>query len=161
MDTWQLADIPDQAGSTHLVTGPSVGGIGFTTALELARRGARVILAGRRDEALREAEDAVRREVAGAELVRVTLDLASLESVRAAAREVADLGPLESWGLEIERRTIRVDTTMATSRERVYAAGDVVSYPGKVRLIATGFGEAARTGSESPISAAGEGGEEG
>jgi NAD(P)-dependent dehydrogenase (short-subunit alcohol dehydrogenase family) len=95
MDTWQLADIPDQAGRTHLVTGPSVGGIGFTTALELARRGARVILAGRRDEALREAEDAVRREVAGAELVRVTLDLASLESVRAAAREVADLGPLD------------------------------------------------------------------
>ena len=32
---------------------------------------------------------------------------------------------------------------MATTRERVYAAGDVASYPGKVKLIATGFGEAA------------------
>ncbi|ACU98126.1 NAD(P)/FAD-dependent oxidoreductase [Saccharomonospora viridis] len=65
------------------------------------------------------------------------------QTVVAALGFTADLGPLESWGLEIERRTIRVDTTMATSRERVYAAGDVVSYPGKVRLIATGFGEAA------------------
>ena len=38
---------------------------------------------------------------------------------------------------------IEVNSTMATARERVYAAGDVAAYPGKVKLIATGFGEAA------------------
>jgi thioredoxin reductase len=36
-----------------------------------------------------------------------------------------------------------VDSTMLTRRDRVFAAGDIVEYPGKVKLIATGFGEAA------------------
>ncbi|WP_298178700.1 NAD(P)/FAD-dependent oxidoreductase [Saccharomonospora sp.] len=65
------------------------------------------------------------------------------QTVVAALGFTADLGPIESWGLQVERRTVKVDTTMATTRERVYAAGDVASYPGKVKLIATGFGEAA------------------
>jgi thioredoxin reductase (NADPH) len=64
-------------------------------------------------------------------------------SVVAALGFTADLGPIESWGLEIDHRAIAVDSTMATPRSRVYAAGDVASYPGKVKLIATGFGEAA------------------
>jgi thioredoxin reductase (NADPH) len=64
-------------------------------------------------------------------------------SVVAALGFTADLGPIESWGLEIDHRAIAVDSTMATPRERVYAAGDVAAYPGKVKLIATGFGEAA------------------
>ena len=64
-------------------------------------------------------------------------------AVVAALGFTADLGPIESWGLEIDHRAIAVDTTMATARERVYAAGDVAAYPGKVKLIATGFGEAA------------------
>lgn len=64
-------------------------------------------------------------------------------TVVAALGFTADLGPIASWGLEVERRAIRVDSTMRTVRERIYAAGDVASYPGKVRLIATGFGEAA------------------
>ncbi|EHR52618.1 thioredoxin reductase [Saccharomonospora marina XMU15] len=65
------------------------------------------------------------------------------QTVVAALGFTADLGPIESWGLTIEQRSIQVDTTMATARERVYAAGDVAAYPGKVKLIATGFGEAA------------------
>lgn len=65
------------------------------------------------------------------------------QTVVAALGFTADLGPIESWGLDLDKRSIRVDTTMATNRERVYAAGDVASYPGKVKLIATGFGEAA------------------
>ncbi|MEC3979882.1 NAD(P)/FAD-dependent oxidoreductase [Amycolatopsis sp. H20-H5] len=64
-------------------------------------------------------------------------------SVVAALGFTADLGPIESWGLEIDHRAISVDSTMATARDRVYAAGDVAAYPGKVKLIATGFGEAA------------------
>lgn len=56
----------------------------------------------------------------------------------------ANLGPLLEWGLDIQlRRHIVVATTMATSVPGVYAAGDICEYPGKVRLIATGFGEAA------------------
>jgi ferredoxin/flavodoxin---NADP+ reductase len=65
------------------------------------------------------------------------------QAVIAALGFTADLGPLESWGLELHRRAITVDSTMRTNRPRVYAAGDVATYPGKVKLIATGFGEAA------------------
>jgi len=64
-------------------------------------------------------------------------------AVVAALGFTADLGPIESWGLEIDHRAIAVDSTMKTAREYVYAAGDVAAYPGKVKLIATGFGEAA------------------
>lgn len=55
----------------------------------------------------------------------------------------ADLGPLGQWGLALDRRHIVVDSTMVTNLPRVFAAGDIVEYPGKVRLIATGFGEGA------------------
>ncbi|WP_199432520.1 NAD(P)/FAD-dependent oxidoreductase [Qaidamihabitans albus] len=65
------------------------------------------------------------------------------QTVVAALGFTADLGPIETWGLEIHKRSIAVDSTMATARDRVYAAGDVAAYPGKVKLIATGFGEAA------------------
>lgn len=65
------------------------------------------------------------------------------QTVVAALGFTADLGPIESWGLELDHRAIVVDSTMRTARERVYAAGDVAQYPGKVKLIATGFGEAA------------------
>ncbi|WP_436493769.1 NAD(P)/FAD-dependent oxidoreductase [Actinokineospora sp. HUAS TT18] len=65
------------------------------------------------------------------------------QAVVAALGFTADLGPIESWGLKIDHRSISVDTTMRTVRDRVYAAGDVAAYPGKVKLIATGFGEAA------------------
>jgi thioredoxin reductase (NADPH) len=65
------------------------------------------------------------------------------DEVIAALGFVADLGPLQSWGLELHKRHIVVDSHMATSVPGVFAAGDVVEYPGKVRLISTGFGEAA------------------
>jgi thioredoxin reductase len=65
------------------------------------------------------------------------------DSIVAALGFTADLGPLATWGLQLDRRHIVVDTTMATTRERVFAAGDISDYPGKVRLIAVGFGEAA------------------
>jgi thioredoxin reductase (NADPH) len=65
------------------------------------------------------------------------------QTVVAALGFTADLGPIESWDLEITRRAVAVDTTMKTARDRIYAAGDIAAYPGKVKLIATGFGEAA------------------
>ncbi|GAB3237871.1 NAD(P)/FAD-dependent oxidoreductase [Glycomyces halotolerans] len=65
------------------------------------------------------------------------------DTVVAALGFTADLGPLTEWGLEIDRRTVLVDSTMATNLPRVFAAGDIAQYPGKVKLIATGFGEAA------------------
>lgn len=65
------------------------------------------------------------------------------DEVVAALGFVADLGPLQTWGLELSKRHIVVDSHMSTSIPGVFAAGDIVEYPGKVRLISTGFGEAA------------------
>jgi len=65
------------------------------------------------------------------------------DTVVAALGFTADLGPLADWGLTLHKRNIVVDTTMATNLPRVFAAGDISEYPGKVRLIAVGFGEAA------------------
>jgi len=75
----------------------------------------------------------------------VTQELTTLPAggIVAALGFVADLGPLTRWGLDLEKRRIVTDTTMATNVARVYAAGDIVTYPGKVPLISVGFGEAA------------------
>ena len=54
-----------------------------------------------------------------------------------------DLGPIANWGLELEKNSIKVTSLMETNLKGVYAAGDVVHYPGKLELIATGYGEAA------------------
>lgn len=71
-----------------------------------------------------------------------TLDLPA-DTVVAALGFIASIGPMAQWDLELEKRHILVDTTMATNRPRVYAAGDIATYPGKVPLISIGFGEAA------------------
>jgi thioredoxin reductase len=65
------------------------------------------------------------------------------QAVVAALGFIADLGPLQTWGIEVEKRHVVVDSSMRTNLARVFAAGDITEYPGKVRLIATGFGEAA------------------
>jgi thioredoxin reductase (NADPH) len=57
---------------------------------------------------------------------------------------VSDLGPLGEWGLTLDKkREIVVNSQMETGRAGIYAAGDVTTYPGKLKLIATGFSEAA------------------
>ncbi|AVT33838.1 MULTISPECIES: NAD(P)/FAD-dependent oxidoreductase [unclassified Plantactinospora] len=66
-----------------------------------------------------------------------------VDTVVAALGFTADLGPLTEWGLDLDKRHILVDSTMVTNLPRVFSAGDITEYPGKVRLIATGFGEAA------------------
>lgn len=54
-----------------------------------------------------------------------------------------DLGPLKEWGLEIVDDSIPVKSTGETNIPGVFAAGDIATYPGKLKLIASGFGEAA------------------
>ena len=71
---------------------------------------------------------------------RETLEV---QAVVAALGFTADLGPLTRWGLEQQKRHIVVDTAMRTNLDRVFAAGDITEYEGKVRLISVGFGEAA------------------
>ncbi|HQL24544.1 MAG TPA: FAD-dependent oxidoreductase, partial [candidate division Zixibacteria bacterium] len=46
-------------------------------------------------------------------------------------------------GLELDKNAIRVDTRMRTNVEGIYAAGDIVTYEGKLKLISTGCGEVA------------------
>lgn len=55
---------------------------------------------------------------------------------------VSSLGPIKEWGLDIEKNSIVVNSRMETNIEGIYAAGDICTYDGKVKLIACGFGEA-------------------
>jgi thioredoxin reductase (NADPH) len=55
----------------------------------------------------------------------------------------ASVGPLAEWGLKLQGNDIPVTTKMETNLPGVYAAGDVAAFPGKVKLIAVGFGESA------------------
>lgn len=54
---------------------------------------------------------------------------------------ISSLGPIKNWGLEIEKNSIVVNTKMETNIPGIYAAGDICTYEGKVKLIVTGFGE--------------------
>jgi len=56
---------------------------------------------------------------------------------------VSDIGPLADWGLQLVNDEIVVSGAMETGRPGIYAAGDITTYPGKLKLIAAGFGEAA------------------
>ena len=69
--------------------------------------------------------------------------LVPAQAVVAALGFHAQLGPLEHWGLELQDRAIVVDSRMETCRPMVFAAGDIATYDGKVKLIAVGFGEVA------------------
>ena len=55
---------------------------------------------------------------------------------------ISSLGAIAEWGLEIEKGDIKVAQTMETNIPGIYAAGDITTYPGKLKLIATGFSEA-------------------
>lgn len=55
---------------------------------------------------------------------------------------VSSLGPIQDWGLKIQDGGILVNNHMETNIPGIYAAGDIAQYPGKLKLIAVGFGEA-------------------
>jgi NAD(P)-dependent dehydrogenase (short-subunit alcohol dehydrogenase family) len=87
MAKWTAADIPSQAGRTAVVTG--TGGLGYETALALARAGASVIVAGRNPAKGAEAINNLRTAVPAASVRFEQLDLASLASVEAFASRLA------------------------------------------------------------------------
>jgi thioredoxin reductase (NADPH) len=70
-------------------------------------------------------------------------EILQVDAVLAFLGLISNLGPIGTWGLTLEEDSIVVNTKMETNRPGVYAAGDIVTFPGKLKLIATGFGEAA------------------
>jgi thioredoxin reductase len=93
------------------------------------------------------------KEVHGAEMVSAVtvLQTKTKEEIRVesdavlcALGFVSDLGEVKKWGIELDGNGIKVDTaTQETSVKGIYAAGDVVAHPGKLKLIACGTSEAA------------------
>ena len=84
---WTEADVPDQSGRTAVITGGN-SGIGFEAARVLAARGARLILGCRDQGKAHDAVTRIRAAAPGADVRVVPLDLASLDSVRAAAGQI-------------------------------------------------------------------------
>ena len=82
MNPWSIADIPPQNGKLAVVTG-ATGGLGYETALALARAGADVLVAGRNAEKGGAAMEGIKRAVPSAKVRFAMLDLASLASIRA------------------------------------------------------------------------------
>ncbi|MFN3285054.1 MAG: NAD(P)/FAD-dependent oxidoreductase [bacterium] len=70
-------------------------------------------------------------------------EVLEVDAVLAFLGLVSNLGPIREWGLQIEDDSIVVNTKMETNLPGVYAAGDITTYPGKLKLIATAYGEAA------------------
>lgn len=70
-------------------------------------------------------------------------EVLEVDAVLAFLGLVSNLGPIREWGLTIADDSIVVNTRMETNQPGIYAAGDIGAYPGKLKLIATGFGEAA------------------
>ena len=88
MTRWTADDIASQEGRRALITG--TGGLGYETALALARAGARVVLAGRNPKKGSDAVGAIKQAVPGASVQFRQVDLASLASVAAFAAAVAE-----------------------------------------------------------------------
>ncbi|HLR14924.1 MAG TPA: NAD(P)/FAD-dependent oxidoreductase [Bacillota bacterium] len=76
------------------------------------------------------------REARGDQTINIDVD-----SVICNYGFISKLGPIAEWDLEIERNSIVVNSKMETNIPGIYAAGDINTYPGKVKLIATGFGD--------------------
>jgi len=90
-------------------------------------------------------------EVQNDELVRVEIHATDGQHVNLPAQQVLaffglhpKLGPIAEWGLELEKKALKVDTEkFQTSVPGIFAIGDINTYPGKKKLILSGFHEAA------------------
>jgi NAD(P)-dependent dehydrogenase (short-subunit alcohol dehydrogenase family) len=91
---WTVADIPDLSGVRAVVTG-ATSGLGYVTALELARRHAEVVLAVRDEDKAAATAQAIRAAVPGGSVSIQPLDLASLASVRTAAAQLQSHGRID------------------------------------------------------------------
>jgi NAD(P)-dependent dehydrogenase (short-subunit alcohol dehydrogenase family) len=91
-DKWTARDVPDQHGRAVVITGAN-SGIGLETAKVLAAHGATVVLAGRDPGRIAAAAEQVRNAAADAKAETAELDLASLDSVRAAAADIGGRFP--------------------------------------------------------------------
>ena len=87
MAKWTTTDIPDQTGRVAVITGANTG-LGYETALALAGRGARVVLAVRNLDKGKDATTRIAAQVPDADVALQELDLASLDSVRAATEQL-------------------------------------------------------------------------
>jgi NAD(P)-dependent dehydrogenase (short-subunit alcohol dehydrogenase family) len=87
MAKWTTTDIPDQTGRVAVITGANTG-LGYETALALAARGARVVLAVRNLDKGKDAAARITAQSPDGEVALQELDLTSLESVRAAAEQL-------------------------------------------------------------------------
>ena len=57
---------------------------------------------------------------------------------------IMKLGPIAEWGLNMDKKTIQVNSeNFETNKKGIFAAGDICSYPGKLKLILSGFHEVA------------------
>src|SRR5579864_5178808 len=154
----------DFAGKRVLIAGGGDSAVDWANNLVGIARS--VTLIHRRDQ-FRAAEDSVQKMLNSPVTVKLFYELRGLEgkdrleravifnnktnaeetvevdAVIASLGFLSTLGPIADWGLELEHDSIRVNTRMETNLAGVYGAGDIVVYPGKVKLIATGFGEAA------------------
>ena len=134
-------------------------------ALHLEEIASHVTLIHRRDS-FRAHEDSVRKLKASSAKVVLFHELKTIEGERGVERVViydnrskdetiveiddlvvnfgflANLGPIRTWGLELEKISIVVNQQMETNIPGVMAAGDIATYPGKLKLIVTGTGEA-------------------
>lgn len=88
MSGWTAAEIPDQTGRTALITGAN-SGLGFHTALQLAKHGAHVLMGARDKSRGEQALAKLTAAVPGASVELIPLDLADIDSVREAAASVA------------------------------------------------------------------------
>lgn len=86
---WTEIDIPDLTGKTAIVTGAN-SGLGYHVALEMARKGAHVVMACRSKNRAREAMDLMLKEIPNASLEIMLLDLASRESIRAFSEAIKE-----------------------------------------------------------------------
>lgn len=86
---WTTGDLKDQKGKTILITGANTG-LGFQTALELAKKNAFVIMAGRNSDKINQAILDIKKEIPTAKLEAGIVDLSDLKSVKTFAKSITE-----------------------------------------------------------------------